>query len=335
LEQSLALSTTDKSPSNPNSPMPSRTNKVFQKFGIKRQKQDSSPSESTDPLLLSYNKSYEGEAPLGESEDAFEMQDDKKKKKRSFLRKVSKFGRAQSNPADKARSSDSDDKVQAFTTDSFNTIDAWPYNKPSSASRTAAKSMDDLSAIPETNTNNNNTARHLPSQNISHTRSLWGFNKKLKEKKSEASLQVDQSQVIIKSAPSTPEKHRKKHSSMPSFNGTARTKLAINPDATIVESNQVAIPECTTKRRSSDATKHNLQERHRSFDQDDLKVINSIRAANSNVARASSLNYGDKPNHYAAQYKQQYPIVSPLGSQPSFFSSSTIDSQDSLNAVSQ
>lgn len=329
MEQSLAA---DKSPSNPNSPLPSRTNKAFYKFGAKRQKQDFTPSESTDPLLLSYHKNYEGEALPGESEDVFEMQDDKKKKKKSFLRKVSKLGRAQSNPADKARSSDSDDKVQAFTTDSFSKIGTW-LCKPSSASRAAAKSMDDLSAIPETNTNNNNTTGHLPPQNISHTK-VWGYNKKLKEKKSQASLQVDQPQVI-KSAPSTPEKRRKKHPSMPNFSVTNQPKLIVNQGAAIVESDQGVVPECTIKRRSSNATKQNFQERHRSFDQNDLKILTAIRAANSSIVRANSLNYGDKSNPYAARYRQQYPITSPLGSQPSFFSSSTIDSQDSLNAVSQ
>ena len=341
MEQSLNI-VNNKIPSNPNSPMTSRANKPFYKFGARRQKHDASSSESTDPLLLSYNKSHEGEALPGEIEDVFEtMQDDKKKKhkKRSFLRKVSKLGRMQSNPADsKSRSSDSDaDKIQtSFTTENLSQAASWPY-KPSSGSRTAAKSMDDLSAIPETNTNNNNTTECSPPLHTSPHK-LWGFGKKLKEKKLQATLQAGEPQAIIKSAPSTPEKHRKKHSSMPSFNVTGQTKVTINPSATITESDQGVVPECTVKRRLSDATK---QERHRSLDQNDMKILNASvpavnRPKNSNVVRASSLNYGDKPNPYAARYRPQpqYPTTSPLGSQPSFLSSSTMDSQDSLNAVS-
>lgn len=335
MEQSLTPGVIDKSPSNPNSPMLSR-NKGFHKFGAKRHKRESSASESTDPLLLSYNKNYEGEAPPGEGDDIFEtMQDDKKKKqkKRSFLRKVSKLGRIQSNPGDsKARSSDSDDKVQAFATDSFSNAVALGY-KTSSTSRAAARSMDDLSAIPETNTNNNNTTGYSPSHSISPPKSR-GL-KKLKEKKSQTSLQVDQSQVIVKSAPSTPEKLRKKHSSMPNFTVPTQTKVTITPAATIEESDdQGAIPECTVKRRTLDPVK---QERHRSLDQNDLqKLVSNVTAtihAKTNVVRASSLNYGDKPNTYTARYRQQHPTTSPLGSQPSFLSSSTMDSQDSLNGV--
>ena len=338
MEQSLNI-VNNKIPSNPNSPMTSRANKPFYKFGARRQKHDVSSSESTDPLLLSYNKSHEREALPGESEDVFEtMQDDKKKKhkKRSFLRKVSKLGRATSNPADsKSRSSDSDDKIQtSYTTENLYQAGSWPY-KPSSGSRTAAKSMDDLSAIPETNTNNNNTTECSPPLHTSPQKS-WIFSKKLKEKKL-TTLQADQPQAVIKSAPSTPEKHRKKHSSMPSFVVTGQTKGAVNPSVTIVESDQGVVPEYNVKRRLSDATK---QERHRSLDQNDVKILNAnlpvvVRSKNSNVVRASSLNYGDKPNAYAARYRpQQYPTTSPLGSQPSFLSSSTMDSQDSLNAVS-
>lgn len=332
MEQSLTVSVTDKSPSNPNSPMLSRPNKSFYKFNVRRQKSTVSSSESADPLLLSYNKNHDEDAPPGESEDVFNvMQDDKKKgkpKKRNFLRKVSKLGRGQSNPADcKGRSSDSDDKVQGFTNETHG--NAWPY-KPSSGSRTAAKSMDDLSAIPETNTNNNNTTQPSPLQTTSPQK-LWGLNRKKK-----ATLQADQPHVVIKSAPSTPEKHRKKHSSLPSFNVNGQTKLVVNPSATIVECDTGDVPERTVKRRLSDATK---QERHRSLDQNEMTtLVASLPAAtctNSNIVRASSLTYGDKPNPYAARYRQQHPITSPLGSQPSFLSSSTMDSQDSLNDVSQ
>ena len=342
MESSLNV-VSNKIPSNPNSPMTSRA-KPFYKFGARRQKNDASSSESADPLLLSYSKSHEGEARPGESEDVFEaMQDDKKKKhkKRSFLRKVSKLGRMQSNPPDnKSRSSDSDaDKIQtSYTTENLSQAASWPY-KLSSGPRTAAKSMDDLSAIPETNTNNNNTTECSPPLHTSPHK-LWGFGKKLKEKKLQATIQADQSQAIIKSAPSTPEKHRKKHSSMPSFNVTGHTKVTISTSETITESDQGVIPECTVKRRLSDATKQELH--RRSLDQNDMKILNATnvpavnRSKNSNVVRASSLNYGDKPNAYAARYRpqQQYLVTSPLGSQPTFLSSSTMDSQDSLNAVS-
>lgn len=333
MEQSLTVSVVDKSPSNPNSPMLSRTNKPFYKFSPRRQKHDGSTSESAEPLLVSYNKSHEGEAPPGEGEDIFEIiQDDKKKKhkKRSFLRKVSKLGRVQSNPADsKARSSDSDDKVQGFSNENISHGNTWLY-KPSSGSRAAAKSMDDLSAIPETNTNNNNTTERSPARTTSPQK-LWGFNKKKK-----AALQVDETQAVIKSAPSTPEKQRKKHSSMPSFNVNGQTKAAVNPAVTIAESDLGVVPEHAVKRRLSDATK---QERHRSLDQNDMKTLAAHLPAamhvNSNIVRASSLTYGDKPNPYAARYRQQqHSIISPLGSQPSFLSSSTMDSQDSLNDVS-
>ena len=342
MESSLNIAN-NKIPSNPNSPMATRANKPFYKFGARRQKNDASSSESADPLLLSYNKTHEGESHPGEGEDVFETtQDDKKKKhkKRSFLRKVSKLGRMQSNPVDnKSRSSDSDaDKIQtSYTTENLSQAASWPY-KLSSGPRTAAKSMDDLSAIPETNTNNNNTTECSPPLHPSPQK-LWGLGKKLKEKKLQAALQADQSQVIIKSAPSTPEKHRKKHSSMPSFNVTDQTKTTISTSATITENDQGVIPECAVKRRLSDATK---QERHRSLDQNDMKTLNATnisaanRPKNSDVVRASSLNYGDKPHQYAARYRpqQQHLITSPLGSQPTFLSSSTMDSQDSLNAVS-
>ena len=338
IEQSLSLPD-NKLPSNPNSPLANRANKAFYKLVPRRQKNDPSSSESTDPLLLSYNKSYEGEAIPGESEDVFEtMQVDKKKKpkKKSFLKKVSKLGRAQSNPVDcKTRSSDSDDKIQtSLTTENLSLAATWP-NKPSSGSRTAAKSMDDLSSIPETNTNNNNTTECSPPLHSSPYK-LWGFGKKLKEKKSQVTLQTEP-EVVIKSAPSTPEKHRKKHSSMPSFNMTGHKKGTVNTSATIVESDHGAVPEHHVKRRLSDATK---QERHRSLDQNEMKVLNAtvsgVTQINPNVVRASSLNYGDKPNHYAVRYRpQQCSTTSPLGSQPSFLSSSTMDSQDSLNAVSQ
>ena len=339
IEQSLSLPN-NKMPSNPSSPIANRANKAFYKLVTRRQKNDPSSSESTDPLLLSYNKSYQGEALPGESEDVFEtMQGDKKKKpkKRSFLKKVSKLGRAQSNPIDcKTRSSDSDDKIQiSLTTENLSLAASWP-NKPSSGSRTAAKSMDDLSSIPETNTNNNNTTECSPPLHGSPNK-LWGFGKKLKEKKSQVTLQTEP-KAVIKSAPSTPEKHRKKHSSMPSFNMTGQRKGAVNTSATIAECDQGGVLEHHVKRRLSDATK---QERHRSLDQNEMKALDttissSITQTNPNVVRASSLNYGDKPNHYTVQYRpQQCTTTSPLGSQPSFLSSSTMDSQDSLNNVSQ
>lgn len=210
----------DKVPSNPSSPMLTRTHKAFYKFGARRHKHESAPSESTDPLLLSY-KTCEGEALPEEGEDVvFDiMQDDKKKKhkKKNFLRKVGKLGRVQSNPIDsKGRSSDSDDKVQTSSNDS---IGSWPYKNTSP--RTAAKSMDDLSAIPETNTNNNNTTEHSPPVSTSPHK-MWGLGKKSKEKKKlQAALRADQAQVVVKSAPSTPEKHCKKHSPMPNFNPNA------------------------------------------------------------------------------------------------------------------
>ena len=330
MEQNLGVvNVVDKVPSNPNSPRLSRTSKAFYKFGARRQKHETSTSEASDPLLVSYNKSYEGEAPPGESEDVFDVtQDDKKKKhkKRNFLRKVSKLGRAQSNPIDsKARSSDSDDKVQGYSNEGYNHATAWPYK--SSESRAAARSMDDLSAIPETNTNNNNITERSPLRTTSPQK-LWGFGKKKK-----AALQVDQPHVVIKSAPSTPEKHRKKHSSMPSFEVASQTKASPRPTAIVVESDLGVVPEHSVKRRLSDATK---QERHRSLDQNEM---NSLAAhlpttiqANSNIVRTSSLTYGEK---LAAHYRQQHSTASPLGSQPSFLSSSTMDSQDSLNDVSK
>lgn len=340
MEHTLAVGITDKSPSNPNSPVLNRANKTFYKFGAKRHKHESSQSESTDPLLLSY-KSNDGEALPEEGQDIFDITQDgkKKKKKKSFLKKVSKLGRTQSNPVEnRARSSDSDDKVQPFTTDNSSNLGIWgsSYIKLS-PSRTAAKSMDDLSAIPESNTNNNNITEHPPPQSNPSAR-VWGF-RKLKEKKSHTSLHVEEPQVIIKSAPSTPEKQRKKHASMPNFNANAHPKRVVNQSITIAENDQGVIPECTVKRRSSDAAKHQqYQERHRSLGQEDLKVLVSNASgtvrASSNVVRASSLTYGDKPNPYAARYRQ-HSATSPLGSQPSFLSSSTIDSQDSLNIVCQ
>ena len=329
MEQSLTVSVGDKLPSNPNSPRPGRTTKPFYKFGARRQKHESSTPESNDPLLVSYNKNYKGEAPPGEGEDVFDVtQDDKKKKpkKRNFLRKVSKLGRAQSNPVDsRTRSSDSDDKVQGFTNEGFNHAVSWPYK--SSESRVAARSMDDLSAIPETNTNNNNITERSPPRTTSPQKS-WGFGRKKK-----AALQVDQPHVVIKSAPSTPEKHRKKHSSLPSFEAASQTKLNARPTAIVVESDLGVVPEHTVKRRLTGATK---QERHRSLDQNDMKTLATqlpvALCANSNIVRTSSLTYGEK---HAARYRQQHAAASPLGSQPSFLSSSTMDSQDSLNDVSQ
>ena len=87
--------------------------KFFHKIGARRQKHDTSAStESSDPLLLSYSKSYDEEAPPGECEDVFELlPDDKKKKKRKSLLRKNK---------DKIKSPDSDDRIHAPTTDDFN-----------------------------------------------------------------------------------------------------------------------------------------------------------------------------------------------------------------------
>jgi len=333
-----ASGTLAKSPSNPNSPVTSRSMKFFQKIGARRQKHDTSAStESNDPLLLSYSKSYEEEAPPGESEDVFELlPDDKKKKKRKSLLRRHKpvTGRMQSNPGDKIKSSDSDDKIHVPTTNDFN---PWMNRVESSAmsQRVAARSLDDLSAIPETNTNNNNTTRSSSHQNTSPTK-IGLVTKKLKGKKVTSSLQVDKENVLVKSAPSTPVKHRKKHYSFPSITGNAtQPKIVINAD-TIAENDQ---PVVTVKRRIKTGTKQLHHDRHRSYDPEELKAMASAMIAggkpSSDIVRASSLNYGDKSHPYVARYRQQYSASSPpIGSQHSFFSSSTMDSQESLNGVS-
>jgi len=323
-----ASGTVAKSPSNPNSPVASKSMKFFHKIAARRQKHDTSAStESSDPLLLSYSKSYDEEAPPGECEDVFELlPDDKKKKKRKSLLRKNK---------DKIKSPDSDDRIHAPTTDDFNPWVNRALSSEMSAQRVAARSLDDLSAIPETNTNNNNTSSH---QNTSPTK-LWGVTKKLRGKKAASSLQVNKENVEVKSAPSTPEKHRKKHNSFPSVTGnSAYPKIIINAGLqdSIAETSQ---PVVTVKRRATPGKKQLYQDRHRSYDPEELKAIASDMIAggkpSSDIVRASSLNYGDKPHRYVARYRQQYSASSPpIGSQHSFFSSSTMDSQESLNGVS-
>ena len=331
-----------KSPSNPNSPVTSKSMKFFQKIGARRQKHDT--SESTDPLLLSYNKNHDEEAPPGECEDVFELlPDDKKKKKRKSLLRRNKplAGRTQSNPgekiSEKIKSSDSDDKIHARTNDDFNPWVNRALSDEMYAQRAAARSLDDLSAIPETNTNNNNTTQSLSHQHTSPTK-IWGVTKKFRGKKTTSSLQVNKENVIVKSAPSTPEKHRKKHYSFPSVTGnTTPPKIIINTGLqdTITEIEQ---PVVTVKRRASSDTKHLHHNRHRSYDPEELQAMASHMIAagkpSSDIVRTSSLNYGDKPHPYSARYRQQYPTSSPpIGSQRNFFSSSTMDSQESLNGV--
>jgi len=337
--------TVAKSPSIPNSPVASKSIKFFQKIGAsRRQKHDTTASsESNDPLLLSYSKSYEEAAP-GESENVFELQPEKKKKRKSLLRrnKVS-TSRTPSTPAERIKSSDSDDKIHVpTTTDEFN--NPWvsrALSNEMSAQRTAARSLDDLSAIPEINTNNNNTKQSTTSRSHHSTSptKMWGVTKILKGKKANSSLQVNNENVLVKSAPSTPEKHRKKHYSFPSITGnTTQPKIVVNSEQqdTIMEGDH---PVVTVKRRTS-GTRYLHHDRHRSYDPEELRIMASNLIAggkpNSDVVRTKSLNYGDKPRPYVARYKQQYPTSSPpIGSQKTFFSSSTMDSQESLNGVRQ
>ena len=164
---------------------------------------------------------------------------------------------------------------------------------------------------------------------------MWGVTKKFRGKKAASSLQVNKENVEVKSAPSTPEKHRKKHNSFPSVTGNPKIIINAGLQDSIAKISQ---PVVTVKRRATPGKKQLYQDRHRSYDPEELKAIASDMIAggkpSSDIVRASSLNYGDKPHRYIARYRQQYSASSPpIGSQHTF-SSSTMDSQDSLNGVS-